>query len=122
MRQAAAVADGDDDAVRDERITVELRRRAVLARVVAPELAAVVTVERNEGSGAGAEQQEVSRDRGGRVDSAAGVEDPEDRIILARRLGRRQKPGCSEQDEQQERGDPAWCSEVHFVNLSSGYS
>jgi len=91
VSQTTAVTTGDDDAVNQERVAVELGRRTVHSSVVPPLLGAVVTVQRQEEAGARTEQDEIARDRGRRVDSAVGVEGPQDGIVLSTGI---QRSGC----------------------------
>ncbi len=104
-----AVAAGDDEVFDDERIRVELDRSPVLLRVVTPPHRARLLLECPKESVAGADQDEVPRDRGGGEDSTAGVVSPKRPRIghgfrgLCRTLVPR--GGCHEEHHHQERGN-----------------
>jgi hypothetical protein len=93
-----AVVAGDDDAIAgDERTTVELRLSSIDDRgVVRPPGLAGAPVDAVQNAVAGADEQEISRDRGRREDSATSLVFPVRGLLDDRR---------SEQEGKQEHGE-----------------
>lgn len=74
----AEVAAGDDQVLGEQKIAVELGLVPVLTRVVGPPNLARAPLQSAEVPVAGADKEEIPRDRGGGENSAAGVVRPEE--------------------------------------------
>jgi hypothetical protein len=72
----AEIAAGDDELVRDERLAMKLDGRSVRLGVVDPDDVAALSRQSPEEPVAGADVEQVPRDRGGREDSASRVYAP----------------------------------------------
>ena len=106
------VASDDYEGARDERIAVELERPAFFTGVVLPDDGAAPPIERAKISVAGADENEVARDRGSREDSATGVESPAaERLVRpprrprARHRSRRMRRATDKEHHEQEPGE-----------------